>query len=370
MQFKTYTFSREEGQEFISTLKKRVDQYFKDHNLSKRANSAMYFKTIFMFLLYLVPYALVVSGVVANPFLYFTLWIFMAVGMAGIGFNVMHDANHGSFARNKSVNRILSWSMNIIGGNNRIWKIQHNMLHHTFTNIEGHDEDIDTPGILRFSPHTEKKPIHKFQFLYAWFFYGISTLSWITIKEYKQLIKYRKMGIIEGGKEFVSNFLHLTGWKIFYFVYALVLPLIFAPVATWLVVVSFICMHILTGLIISTVFQLAHVMPSTDYPLPDETGSMQNSWAVHQLNTTANFAPKSRILSWFVGGLNYQIEHHLFSNISHIHYRKLSKIVQETAKQYKLPYHCEPNFFSAVRSHVRMLYMLGRLEPAKVKTRS
>jgi linoleoyl-CoA desaturase len=118
-------------------------------------------------------------------------------------------------------------------------------------------------------------------------------------------------------------------------------------------------MHFIAGMITTTIFQGAHVMPDAEYPMTNKQGNVQDSWFVHQLRTTCNFSPKSRIFSWFVGGLNYQIEHHLFPNISHVHYRKISKIVKETALEFNIPYHVYPNFSVVLWEHAKHLWRLG-----------
>ena len=285
----------------------------------------------------------------------------MGLGTAGIGLSVMHDANHGAYSKNQKVNLLVGYLVNFIGGNAATWRMQHNVLHHSFTNIDGHDEDIAPPGVLRFSPHQKRKKIHRLQHWYAWFFYSLMTISWMTAKEFIQLFRYRKMGITKSEKlSFNQLFIELIFTKVFYLAYALVLPLIFAPVAWYYVVIGFLIMHFLAGLLLACVFQPAHVMPTTEFPLPDSKGAIDNNWAVHQLQTTTNYAPKSRWFGWYVGGLNFQIEHHLFPNICHVHYPKLSVIVQSTAEEYGLPYHTERTFASALRSHMRMLRDLGR----------
>ncbi|HWY38160.1 MAG TPA: fatty acid desaturase, partial [Bacteroidia bacterium] len=187
---------------FVQTLRQRVDQYFKEKNISKTANTNMVLKTIFMFALYISPYVLIISGTVQYMPLMLLLCIVMGFGMAGIGLSVMHDANHGSYSRNKTVNKLLSYTTNLVGGHYLNWQLQHNTLHHTFTNIEGHDEDIDAPAFfLRFSPHSPHRKIQRFQFLYAWFFYGLLTLMWTTTKDFQQLVRYNKMGLLKAHKQ-------------------------------------------------------------------------------------------------------------------------------------------------------------------------
>jgi linoleoyl-CoA desaturase len=187
------------------------------------------------------------------------------------------------------------------------------------------------------------------------------TLIKLAYTDYKRAIRYHKMGLIKTQQELRSRIFKIVAGKVVYFGLILVLPMFFAP-HFWWVIVGFLIMHLITGFLLSIIFQTAHVMPSSEYPLPDLDGKMNNNWAVHQLSTTTNFSPKSRIFSWLIGGLNYQVEHHLFSNISHIHYRKLSEIVSDTAREYGIPYHCQGSFVQALKQHGQMLYQLGRVQ--------
>ncbi|MGZ3863794.1 MAG: fatty acid desaturase family protein [Bacteroidia bacterium] len=347
---------------FVNTLRQRVDQYFKEKKISKNGNANMVIKTIVMFSLYITPYVLIISGIVQYTPLMGLLCVVMGIGMAGIGLSVMHDANHGSYSRNSTVNKIMSYTTNLVGGHYLNWQLQHNTLHHTFTNIDGHDEDIDAPAfMLRFSPHSPYRKIQRMQFIYAWFFYGLLTIMWTTTKDFQQLVRYKKMGLLQTAKQsFGKQLTILIIAKAIYHMVFIGIPMIFLPIAWWQVLIGFFIMQFTAGLLLSAVFQPAHVMPDTSFPLPDASGNMENDWAVHQLYTTANFAPKSRIFSWYVGGLNYQVEHHLFPNICHVHYRKISKIVKETAKEFNFPYHSEKTFVSALWSHTKMLWMLGK----------
>jgi linoleoyl-CoA desaturase len=347
---------------FISTLRQRVDQYFKEKKVSKNGNANMVIKTIFMFTLYAAPYVLIMTGIVQYTPLMALLCIVMGLGMAGIGLSVMHDANHGSYSRNLKVNKIMSYTTNLVGGHYLNWQLQHNTLHHTFTNISGHDEDIDAPAFfLRFSPHSPHRKIQRLQFLYAWFFYGLLTIMWTTTKDFQQLVRYKKMGLLKTAKQnFGKQLTILIIAKLLYHTVFLVIPMIFLPIAWWQVLIGFVIMQFTAGLMLSAIFQPAHVMEETTFPLPDATGNIENDWAVHQLYTTANFAPKSRIFSWYIGGLNYQVEHHLFPSVCHVHYRKIAKIVKSTAAEFNFPYISEPTFVSALWSHTKMLWKLGK----------
>ncbi|XLS30823.1 fatty acid desaturase family protein [Flavobacteriaceae bacterium M23B6Z8] len=313
-----------------------------------------------MLTLFFVPLVLINIGVVTTPWLLFVLYICSGIGMAGIGMGVMHDAIHGSYSKNQKINKYLGYTMNLIGANATVWKIQHNVLHHTYTNIDGADDDINAPFFLRFSPHAKKNKLHRFQYLYVWFFYALSTISWVTAKDFIRLMRYKKMGYLTNKGEFRSKILKITGWKLFYYSYALIIPLFLVPLPWWMIILAFLSMHLVTGLLISVVFQVAHIMPDTEFPLPDANGMVEGDWFAHQLATTTNFAPNSRFFSWLIGGLNYQIEHHLLPNICHIHYKKISSIVAGTAEEYGIPYNTKRTFVAAIRDHIEVLRRLGK----------
>jgi linoleoyl-CoA desaturase len=353
-------FSNESNQEFIVELRKKVKDYFQNNGIDQTGNINMVLKSVFMFTLYLCPYLLMITGIVTNPTILFLLWIIMGFGMAGIGLALMHDANHRSYSKNSSVNTILSYSLTLLGGSVITWQHQHNTLHHGFTNIEGYDEDISPGKILRFSPNSRHYWIHRFQHFYAWFFYAIMSLSWATIKDYRQFFKFRKDGFnFNSKKTFTRLLIELSLAKIFYYSYILVLPMYLLPVPWWTVIIYFLSMQVVCGLLLAIIFQSAHVVPSTQFPTPGKNGNIENNWAVHQLLTTANFSPKSKLFYWLIGGLNYQIEHHLFPNICHVHYKNISKIVKETTAKYGLPYYVKSSFALAIWEHTKMLRKLG-----------
>ena len=320
----------------------------------------MYLKTAFMLSMFLGPLIVMNLGLVSSPAFVLVLYIISGLGTAGIGMCVMHDANHGSYSKNKFVNKALSLTMNMIGANATSWKIQHNVLHHSYTNINEADNDLSQPFFLRFDPHKEHQSIHKYQYLYFWFFYGLSTLSWITAKDFVKMKQFKDLGFFSKKNEYRNAQLTALVWKVCYYIYALVIPLIVLPVSTWVVVVAFLCMHFVTGLALGFVFQMAHIMPKLDFPVADKDGHVDNNWTVHQLLTTTNFCPNNRIFTWLVGGLNYQVEHHLLPHICHVHYIKLAPIVKQTAKDFGIPYHSKATFGDALKDHVQMLYDLGR----------
>ncbi len=359
---KNLRFSTSKSSDFSVTIKKRVNEYFKNNNKSKYGNASLILKSIFMLTLFFGPLVMIIFAHITSPWQLFLLYIISGIGMAGIGMGIMHDAIHGSFSKNKTTNWLAGKTLNLVGAYDTVWRLQHNVLHHTYTNIDGADEDIKTPFFLRFSPHVKKNALHKFQHFYTWFFYGLTTISWITTKDFMSLKKYFKMGLIKDRKEYRTEFFKIILWKIVYFSYALILPILMTSFPVWMVIVAFLTMHFITGLSISLVFQTAHVMPETQFPLPNENNCIENDRIIHQMATTSNFSPRSRVFSWFIGGLNHQVEHHLFPNICHIHYRKISKIIKQTAEEYNIPYLYKKTFVGAIWSHLKMLRYLGKVE--------
>lgn len=354
--------------DFFSTLSKRVNEYFKANNISRYSNTEMVVKTIFMFSLYLIPYFFIISGIFANVWLYMGLFAIMGLGKAGIGLSIMHDANHGAYSRKNWVNTVLGASLNLVGGHSFNWKVQHNVLHHTYTNVHDADEDISPRGILRMGPESDWKPMHRFQHWYAWIFYGLLTFVWIIFKDFGRLVKYQREGLVKKQKaSLAQEWAVLLLTKIIYFGYILVLPTLLTRLTFWQVFLGFFVMHYIAGFILAIIFQPAHVIEGTSYPVPDENGNLENNWAIHQMHTTTNFGHREKLFSWYVGGLNYQVEHHLFPNICHVHYRKLAPIVKKTAEEFGVPYKSQDTFIQALGAHTRLLKELGKrpkLKPA------
>ncbi|TRX59385.1 acyl-CoA desaturase [Fulvivirga sp. M361] len=353
---------------FYVEVKKRVDEYFKSRNISKNANGEMVFKTVLFLGLLVALYILIIWGGFSLP-VTFALTIAIGMVQAFIGFNVCHDAIHGSYSSNGYVNKYLSYVFNLIGANAYVWKITHNMVHHTYTNIPGHDEDLDVaPGLVRLSKLEEMKPIMKYQHIYAFFLYGLASLSWVFRKDYVKFFS-PKIGHTENTNHPRGEYFNLFFFKTVYYTLFIVVPLLVMDITWWQFIIGFIFMHLAEGLVLGLVFQLAHTVEGIDFPEPDEKGFVEESWAVHQMHTTANFARKSWLASFLCGGLNFQVEHHLFANICHVHYPAISKIVEEVATEHGVPYHENKTFYGALVSHYKTLKRFGKdkepdLQPA------
>ena len=340
---------------FYTDLKSRVDNYFREHKIETHGSAFIYFKTAFYLLSFIACY---ITLVFFTPPAIWSILLCVVFGLmtAGIGFNIMHDGGHGSYSTNKSVNRVAAMTLNFLGGSSYLWNIKHNMIHHTFTNVEGYDDDIENEPFLRLSKNQKRRFYHRYQYIYWVLVYGFMYFGWIFILD---IMKYFRRSIAAKSDIQFDLKTHIGFWltKIFYVGAFVVVPLQFMPWYTFLI--GFGIWVYTTGLITSVVFQLAHAVEETHFIEPVEE-VLENDWAVHQVLTTANFGSRSKLLSFLTGGLNQQVEHHLFPRISHVHYPSLSPIVKATCEQHGLVYLEQPTFFHAVVSHMRFLYRLGR----------
>lgn len=344
---------------FGAAVRRNVNAYFKENGLDTTADRSMVFKVVAMLTFYVAPFVVMLTLPI-GAWGALGMAVLMGMGMAGIGMAVMHDAVHGSTSSRAWLNKILGGTMYLLGSNVFTWRIQHNIMHHTHTNIDEVDQDIESRGVLRFSEHARLKWVHRFQHIHAFFFYGLLTITKL-VNDFVMLRKFNRNGImrdnrIDPRREFaVTVLVKLAHVGVF-----VGLPLLLTTLAWWQVLLCFFIMHFVAGVILGTVFQLAHLVEGAEQPLPDEKGVIAQDWAVHEMRTTANFAPHNALLNWYVGGLNFQIEHHLFPHISHVHYPRIAPIVQRTAEEHGLYYNMKPTLVAALASHVRRMRQLGR----------
>ncbi len=353
-----FTSTDKNEKQFVIDLRKRVNDYFKVNHLSPKANTAMILKTIILISSYIIPF-MIILFVPMNAWIALGLTILMGLGIAGVGMGVMHDACHGAYSKKHWVNHMLAGTLYLLGSNVLNWKIQHNVLHHTYTNISGLDEDIDNKGPIRLSESNPVKWYHKYQFMYAFAFYGLMTIIMLT-NDFMRLYKYHKAGLVKSqNKKMAVEFTKMLFRKIIYLSLIFGLPLWLTNYSTWQILLGFFIMHWTASIILSFVFQMAHVVEGAEQPILKD--HIPTEWSVHQLHTTSDFARNNKFITWYVGGLNFQIEHHLFPNICHIHYKKLALIVEQTAREYGICYNLKPSFSSALLSHIYRLKELGRV---------
>lgn len=343
---------------FYAALNKEVESYFKQKNISKQGNLALYLKTVIFLSLTVVLYTWLVFY---TPVWYIAIPAAALLGMnqAFIGFNIMHDACHGSYSRKKWVNDLLGYTMNFLGSNAFIWKTKHNVVHHTYTNIDGIDDDIMKIPVLRHCETQKKMKMHRYQHIYSVLIYALTIHFWVWLMDF---IKYfsGKVVVTE-----IRNFTvkeHIIFWvsKAWYLGAYIILP--WYVLGFWPFFIGFMVMNALFGLTMSVVFQLAHVVEKAHFEEVKlgQDKTIEHEWAVHQVRTTCNFAINNPVISWFLGGLNYQIEHHLFPRVSHVHYPHISRIVAEVCQKHNVTYNYYPTMGEAVVSHFKTMRDLGR----------
>jgi linoleoyl-CoA desaturase len=346
-----------QSKSFHAELKNRVNAYFENNRISATGNGLLYFKAV-LFGIALV--ALYVHLVFYTPNVWLAIIESIMVGgvISAIGFNVMHDGAHGSFSNHKSVNVLAAYSLNILGGSSFMWNVKHNIIHHAYTNIDGVDDDINIQPWMRMSSTQKKYGFHKYQHQYFWVLYALLYILWIFILDYTKYFR-KKIGSMPLKKMHLND--HIVFWlfKSLHLFVFVGLPIYMVGFLPWLV--GFLCATVFAGLVLSIVFQLAHTVEHTHFPMPaEDDGKMSDEWAVHQLKTTANFATNNKLISFLVGGLNFQVEHHLFPKISHIHYPAISKIIRSTCQEFDVPYIEYPRMREALKSHVTYLKEIGR----------
>jgi linoleoyl-CoA desaturase len=344
-------------QSFHIELKKRINDYFESTGKSLSGNGHLYTKAVILLASFLFLYIHLV---------YFTpavVWAvlecaLLGVVVAGIGFNIMHDGAHGSFSKYKWVNIMAAFSLNVLGGSSFMWNIKHNVIHHAYTNVDGYDDDIDIQPWMRMSRNQPRLAMHKYQHFYFWILYSLLYILWVFVLDYQKYFK-RKIGDTPLKKMSLSDHLVFWSFKIFYLGVFVAIPIFMVGLVPW--VIGFLIFSLIAGFVLSIVFQLAHTVEHTSFPVPhEETGKLDDEWAIHQLKTTANFAPRNKFISWLVGGLNFQIEHHLFPKISHIHYSEIRRIIKQACAEYNVPYIEYSRMRQAVVSHVSFLKQMGR----------
>lgn len=349
----------ERQRQFAAAVRKNVNDYFKEKGISTKGNLFLVIQSIAMLAIYIVPFVLIMTTPMILS-IAILMVILMGIGMAGVGMCVMHDGVHGSYSKKDWVNNLAGATMFLLGSSVLNWKIQHNVLHHTYTNIEGNDEDIAVRGPIRLSEHAPLLKTHRFQYIHAFFFYGLMTIFKLT-KDFAQLARYNKAGLT---RQHHSNagieYIKMIAVKLLYLFVFIGLPILFTTFSWWQVLIGFFIMHWVGGLIMSAIFQMAHVVEGAVQPLPNAEGIIETEWAVHELRTTSDFARNNLFFNWYAGGLNFQIEHHLFPNICHVHYRSIAPIVENTAKQFGFVYNLKPTFADALASHIRRLKELGK----------
>jgi linoleoyl-CoA desaturase len=348
--------------EFYVELKRRVDQHMTNNGRRERDCPQMYLKTAIILTTFVTSYVLLVFAS-STWWQAFPLAVVLAFATAAIGFNIMHDASHHAYSNKGWVNRLAVKSLDLIGGSSYLWHWKHVVFHHTYTNIYNYDTDIDLGELGRLTPHHTRLHIHEFQHWYMWFLYGALVIKWNLFDDFRVAIRGRigehRYRPLRGGE--LATF--IVG-KVLFFMIAFGVPLLFHSAG--IVALFYIFIAFIVGIVLSVVFQLAHAVEEAHFPCQQTPGYIDKPWAIHQLETTVDFAPKSRVAYWLLGGLNFQIEHHLFPRICHIHYPFIAPVVKETCQEFGVSYNVVGSFRQGVMSHFRWLRRMGARDEAEI----
>lgn len=346
---------------FQVELRHRVDEYFQQTGRRQRDCVQMYVKTAILLGTFASVYLLLV-------FAARTWWqavpLAMLAGatMAAIGFNIAHDGGHQSYSSRAWVNKLMAMVLDIFGASSYVWQHKHNIVHHTYVNITGHDGDIDLGILGRLTPHQRRFAMHRWQHYYLWPLYGLMTIKWQLVDDFREVITGR-LGERPLPRPKGWDLAIFLGGKAIFFTLAFGLPLLFH--SFWIVLAFYAIAATVAGIVMSIVFQLAHAVEEAEFPMPhEETGNIENAWAIHQVETTVNFGRRSRVLTWLVGGLNYQIEHHLFPRICHVNFPALSKVVEQTCRDFGVRYAEHKSVWAGMTSHFRWLRQMGMPDPS------
>jgi len=348
-------FSRSDG--FLHALRERVDEYFRGTGRSPRDCASMYLKSAVIVIWFAASYLLLVFGA-GTWWTALPLAVSLGLALAAVAFNIQHDGGHGAYSRRTWINKLMSMTADLIGASSYLWRWKHSVFHHTYVNVSGHDTDIDVGRLARLSPHTRRRFWHRWQQFYLWPLYGLMAARWHLVGDFQDVIA-GKIGPHPIPRPRGWDLAVFIGGKLASITIAFVIPL--CRHSVWDVALFYLIVTGILGITMAVVFQLAHCVEEAEYPLPAaNTQRMEHAWDVHQVQTTVDFGRTSWILCWLLGGLNFQIEHHLFPRICHVHYPALSKIVEETCREFGIRYASHRTFLAGVLSHFRWLRRLGR----------
>jgi linoleoyl-CoA desaturase len=349
-----------DGAGFLTELRRRSDAYFAETGRSERDCWQMYLKTAVILAWLTTSYALLVFAA-PTVWLAVPLAISLALAISAVGFSIQHDGGHHAYSRYTWVNRLAAISLDLIGASSYVWRWKHVVFHHTYPNVVGQDTDIDAGVLARFAPQQRRRWFHRWQHLYLWVLYGASAAAWHLYTDFREVIT---------GSICAHRIPRPKGWDLVVFILGKLVSiglLLGVPMLVhswWVVLTFYVVVTAVVGVVLTATFQLAHCVGEAEFPQPVDGGrQMEDAWAVHQVQTTVDFARRSRVLCWLMGGLNFQVVHHLFPKICHIHYPAISRIIEETCRDFGVRYSTHRSLMAGIASHFCWLRRLGRPEP-------
>jgi len=348
------TIQTNRAENFYRDLKSDVFKYLADNNMRPKGSTKMYNKIMIIMLGWLASYAFMLTMTsVAPGYIFFGL-PGMVFFMLCMQLAVMHDGSHQTVSENKTLNTLAAWTLAVAGASPYTWYQLHCVAHHNNTNIFGMDMDTETSNIIRLHRGNKLFWYQKWQHIYAWPLYALHTARYLLLDDIVELATNRwKLNRQQKIKTF-WEILVIKTWHLSCYV---LLPLLFGGSLKY--ILMFWLIHWMTmSFFVTITFNLAHVTNVQNLPLHKSETS--KDWAIHQLDTTADFAVANGFLSWVIGGLNFQVEHHIFPNVCHLHYPAIQKIVKRHCQEKGVTYHEYPTVKEAVWDHYRHLKRLGK----------
>ena len=263
---------------------------------------------------------------------------------------LMHSGNHASSSPYPIVNRIISYCMDLGGASSLIWRHEHQLSHHLYTNIIGKDNDCDIGNpIIRLHPHIKHRWWHRYQLPILFLGMTFGLYKWIFAEFYT--LYSRKIGSVNMKYPTKIDFIINIIFKIFFLVSFIFLPTYYFGFKQAMILL-FIRQSI-TSLVIENIFIVNHIQPSL------HSHNSEIHWSINQIKTSCNWSSNSRFFNWFTGGLNNQIEHHLFPTMNPYLYTRISPIVKNTCKKHHIPYNDFPTFWDAWISMIKFIHRLS-----------
>ena len=339
---------------FPKVLRRRLDKFFAEGNISPKADRSMWVK-ITAGLAVLGGSWIALYAFRPGSWKFIALYVLGGLAQTFLLLNIAHDSNHNAISSVPSINKTLNYVFDICGISSYMWRILHHRGHHSCINLQGEDDALTGRGIFRFTPHEPRARWHRFQHLYALFFYAMFSLDYVFVRDFECFF-FPTHDYLKTAKHPVKEYAILFAGKAFYFTYMLILPVVLLRRSPLLVAAAFVLVHLIVGLSVSLVFQTTHTIDSTYFPL--SRNEFDNS-VYHIFATTADYATSNPVVGWLAGGLNHHIAHHLCPYVCHTHYAPLTRIVRETAEEFRIPYRQHPTMTRAIWHHLILLKQLG-----------
>jgi linoleoyl-CoA desaturase len=339
---------------FPKVLRRRLDRFFADRELSPKADSRMWVK-IAAGLAVLGGSWIALYALKLNSWQFVALYLLSGLAQTFLLLNIAHDSNHNAISSVPQINKLLNYVFDVCGINSYMWRILHHRGHHSCINLHGEDDALTGRGIFRFTPHEPRAPYHRFQHIYALFFYAMFSLDYVFVRDFESFF-FPTHGYLKRTRHPAREYAILFAGKGFYLTYMLILPVVLLGKSPLLVAGAFMLVHLVVGLSVTLVFQTTHTIDTTYFPA--DRSEFDNG-VYHIFATTADYATGNPLVSWLAGGLNHHIVHHLCPFVCHTHYAPLTQIVKETAEEFGVPYRQHPTMTRAILHHLILLKQLG-----------